>query len=70
MTDFLFARPSFWSGAARVLDFAGTLQTYNTSREAEEADRRALRADWNAVGDDMRWAIRIVETEVNLKTKE
>jgi hypothetical protein len=30
-TDFLYARPSFLEGLARVADFGNVLQTYNTS---------------------------------------
>ena len=53
-TDFLYARPSFVEGVARLLDFGNFLNTYNTSDSPEEADARALRADWCAVGDDLR----------------
>lgn len=53
-TELLFARPSFLSGAARVLDFAGTMNTYNNSRTADEADARALASDWESVGRDIR----------------
>jgi hypothetical protein len=57
-TDFLFARPSFLEGVARVIDLGSTLQVYNTSDTPEQADRRALSEDFAAVGDDMREAIR------------
>lgn len=53
-TFFLGARPSFWEGAARVLDLMGTLNEYNGSRTAEEADARALAADWEVLGEDFR----------------
>ncbi len=56
-TDLLFARPSFLNGAARVLDFGGTLNTYNSSRTADEADARALASDWEAVGKEIRNAM-------------
>ena len=59
-TSFLFARPSFLEGLARIFDFGGSLNQYNTSATPEEADKRALRSDWLAVGDDMRRAIGIV----------
>lgn len=54
----LFAMPSFITGIARILDPFGTLNTYNTSSSGEEADYDALRSDWKAVGDDIRYAIR------------
>lgn len=56
-TDFLFARPSFWEGMGRVIDFGNALQEYNTSSSGSAADERALKADWQAVGEDMRKAM-------------
>lgn len=52
-TDFLYSRPSFLEGVARVVDFANVLQEYNASSTPEIADERATRADWKAVGSDM-----------------
>lgn len=52
-SDFLFAMPSFRNGMAASLDMGATLTTYNESRDANEADVRALRADWMAVGKDI-----------------
>lgn len=58
-TDFLVARPSFWSGVGRVLDLWGKFDSYNVSEAAEEADMRALYSDWRMVGQDIRdsWVI-------------
>lgn len=56
-TDFLFARPGFVTGVARLFDFGGTLNTYNVSPSEEMADTHALQADWRVVGDDMRIAL-------------
>jgi len=56
----LFARPSFISGFARVLDIGGTFNAYNQSATPEEADRRAIQSDWLAVGQDMWRAIETV----------
>ena len=53
-TDFLVARPSFWSGVGRVLDLWGKFDDYNISRTTEEADMRALYSDWRIVGQDLR----------------
>jgi len=57
----LYATPSFLSGVARIFDFWGLLDRYNTSPSEHEADARALGADWRAVGDDLRAAIREYE---------
>ena len=56
-TDMLFARPSFFSGAARALDLGGTFDKYNSSPTGEDADFLALRGDWAIVGKDMEAAI-------------
>lgn len=57
-SDFLFARPSFWRGMARMFDFAGTLNEYNTSLTPEQADEIAFRADRRAVAEDYRQVAR------------
>lgn len=61
MSDFLFARPSFWSGIARTLDMWGVFDEYNSSPLGSLADYRALRSDWRAVGDDLTSAIKAFE---------
>ena len=60
---YLFARPSVLGGMARILDFGGTLNEYNTSSSPEQADTLALWSDWLAVGDDLRWAFNAFEDE-------
>ena len=57
----LFARPSALEGVARILDFGGTLNEYNTANSPQQADTLALWSDWLAVGDDMWSAIRTFE---------
>lgn len=57
-SSFLFARPSFIEGMARIWDFAGTLNVYNRSATPELADARAFQADWAAVGQDLWAAVR------------
>lgn len=56
--DFLFARPSFLSGFARAIDLGSTLTEFNHSVTPEQADAIAMRADWEAVGQDLREATR------------
>ena len=56
-SDYLVARPSFLEGIARIMDFGGTLNQYNISPTPAEADCTAIRADWEAVGRDLRKAI-------------
>jgi hypothetical protein len=52
-TDFLFAQPSFVSGAGSVFDLWGQLVTYNESVDGDEADARAIASDWMIVGQDI-----------------
>ncbi len=52
-SDFLFARPSFWSGFGRIVDMGATFDSYNVSRTPEDADSRALWADWRVIGQDL-----------------
>ncbi len=54
----LFAQPSFMTGVARIFDWRGTLDEYNSSQTPEVADYYALLSDWKAVGNDMWHAIR------------
>lgn len=56
-SNFLFAMPSVLSGVARSLDLGATFDEYNSSQTEQEADRKALCADWYAVGDALSEAI-------------
>jgi hypothetical protein len=70
--DFLFARPSFWSGVGRILDLFGKFDTYNVSRSDEETDMRALYSDWRIVGQDLRdsWVLFHTEEAERSKRKD
>lgn len=52
-SDFLFAQPSLWEGAARIFDFGDFLTEYNRSRSPEQADAIAQSMDWRAVYSDL-----------------
>ena len=62
-TDYLFAMPSVWSGAARVLDLFGVFDTYNDSPSDDLADARAIYSDWRITGQDLAGAMMVVERE-------
>jgi len=51
-STYLFSRPSFLKGMGRVLDMGGTINIYNTSNSEVEADKKALKNDWYAIGND------------------
>jgi hypothetical protein len=53
LTSFLYARPSWIEGIARLADFAHTLDNYNLSEDSQQADSLALLSDWYVVGDDL-----------------
>lgn len=57
MGDYLFARPTALEGYARTIDLFGSLNTYNVSKSAKEADERAIREDIKALRNDMQNAI-------------
>jgi hypothetical protein len=63
-SDFLFAQPSFASGAARVFDLFGQFDEYNISDTTAEADAKAIAADWIVVGQDMSDVIEQNESEM------
>jgi len=58
-TDILSARPTLLEGAARLIDFDGTLDDIPGMPTGEDADRIALASDWYQVGRDMREAIEV-----------
>lgn len=62
-TDFLFAQPSFTSGASRVLDLWAVFDDYNRSDTTLEADAKAIAADWFIVGQDVRDAMEQYDSE-------
>lgn len=68
LASFLYARPSFLEGMARAMDMGGTLNEYNRSMSAEQADYLALLADWRMIGQDLRHAVqqnlRVIQGEV------
>lgn len=52
-SDFLVAAPSFASGVGRLLDWYGSYDLYNVSRNGSEADAKAMYSDWRIVGQDI-----------------
>ena len=67
MSDFLFARPSFWEGLGRLIDFGGTLTEFNDAPSGPQADRYAIGQDWRAVGNDLRNAMGVYEVTIKVE---
>lgn len=61
--DFLFAMPSWLTGASRSLDLAGQFDEYNESPAGEQADAKALFADWRVVGESIFEALMVFRRE-------
>ena len=62
-SDFLFAMPSVWSGAARLGSLFGQYDVYNDSPTDEMADARALYGDWRVTGQDLAEAMKRFDRE-------
>ena len=52
-STFLFARPTFLEGMARIFDLGATMQIYNNSKTEAGADLKAIGHDWLSVGNDI-----------------
>ena len=55
-SDHLMAQPSALSGAVRLVDLLGQLDTYNISLTPRQADAIALYSDWRVIGQDL-WQV-------------
>jgi hypothetical protein len=69
-TDFLYAKPSALSGAARTLDLWALFDSYNSSLNGEQADTLALWLDWHMAGKDLWAAYDRLKEENGLDEKE
>jgi hypothetical protein len=57
-TDFLFVKRGFWSGFSSVLDIFAEGKKFNSSKDGNEADSKALQNDWEMVGQDIRKSLK------------
>lgn len=57
-TSALLPKKGFLVGMGSVFNMSGRYYSYNTSKTAEEADTRAIRNDWNMVGNEFRKAMK------------
>ena len=60
---YYFTKPSFGRGFARAIDIPGILsrKAVILSASTAEADRRAIRSDWQVVGTDIKSATETLE---------
>jgi hypothetical protein len=66
-TEFLFAKPSALSGAARTLDLWALFDSYNSSIDGKQADAIAMYLDWNVAGSDLWDAYEQMTEEIGLE---
>lgn len=57
-TDFLFPKRDYLTGFESVFSIAGETAHFNTSNSAEEADYKAIKSDWEMIGQDFRNALK------------
>ena len=50
----MFRKRNFWSGFSSVLSIFGEEEKFNTSILSKEEDFKALKSDWEMIGDDIR----------------
>ncbi len=55
-TGFLFDKTGFWKGVGSIFSLCGNYYEFNASQTHEEADKKALKSDWENVGDDIKMA--------------
>jgi len=66
----LFAKPSFLSGVARLLDWDNNFDQYNIIyRNPSKADYEALKNDWMTVGNDLRLSMEYFQKNHEQKQK-
>jgi hypothetical protein len=70
VSDFLFAQPSFLAGIGRAFDIGGVFDDYNVSATPAQADARAIGADWQVVGKDLRDAMAAADAEFGVRQPE
>jgi len=56
-TDFLAPKSSFLTGMGSILNIAGSYYDYNYSKSNAEDDFKAIKSDWQMIGNDMQKVI-------------
>lgn len=62
-------RPNFTKGMARVLDLGSTINRYIYNDDSEEIDSKAMRSDWEMVGEDIKLAINNYQRDFHGRSK-
>ncbi len=62
--SFYLPKHPFLRGIARLMDFSGVLNRDVFAQVLDRSDADSIRADWEAVGVSMRWAIKEYERDL------
>ncbi len=62
--SFYLPKHPFLHGIARMMDFTGALNRQMFAQILERSDADSMRADWEAVGGSLNWAIKAYEKEL------
>lgn len=57
-TDFLIPKRGFFTGFSSTFSVAGETANFNRSNTGEEADYKAIKSDWEMIGQDFKKAIK------------
>lgn len=64
-TGFLYSSPSFLSGMATAINLAGNYYEYNESNSDCEADYKAIKNDFDMIGQDLNDLIEAISIDKN-----
>ena len=59
----LYASPDFIIGLGSIFNIAGNYFDYNYSKTGAEADRKAIKRDWEMLGHDFKSTLCILNNE-------
>jgi hypothetical protein len=57
-SDFLIPPKNFWTGFSSVFNLFAVGKKFNASKSPAEADLKALKSDWEMVGEDFITSLR------------
>lgn len=57
-TSYFLKERGFFTGFSSILSLFGNSNMFNISESGEEADKKALRSDWEMIGQDFKKSMR------------
>ena len=68
--DFLFSMPSFFKGMGSVLNIGGSYSDFNLPANPQKVDAKAIKSDWDIIGQDFRDVINEYESSLDNEKRE